>query len=255
VKSKSVDEVGRLTEDFNTMVKELKSIDALRQDLVSNVSHEIRTPITSIKGFVETLQEGAINNPDDARRFLGIIAKHADRLNSIIEDLLSLSSVEQQADHNQVVFEQTAIQEVLNTAIQMCQLKAQSKDIHISLDCAGDLAAKINPPLLEQAVVNLIDNAMKYSAPGKPVRVEASRADDTVRISVRDQGCGIDTEHLPRLFERFYRVDKARSRQLGGTGLGLSIVKHIALAHGGNVNVESVVGQGSTFTITLPVAS
>ena len=104
-------------------------------------------------------------------------------------------------------------------------------------------------------MVNLIDNAIKYSAPGKSVRVEASRADDTVRISVRDQGCGIDTEHLPRLFERFYRVDKARSRQLGGTGLGLSIVKHIALAHGGNVNVESVVGQGSTFTITLPSAS
>jgi two-component system, OmpR family, phosphate regulon sensor histidine kinase PhoR len=236
-------------------VTRLRRLENLRRDFVANVSHELKTPITSIKGFVETLQEGAVNHPDDARRFLGIIAKHADRLNSIIEDLLSLSRVEQQADHNQVVLEQTAVKDFLNTAIQMCQIKAQSKDIPIVLDCPGDLVAKINPTLLEQAVVNLIDNAIKYSARGKPIRVEASRAADAIRLSVRDQGCGIDAEHLPRLFERFYRVDKARSRQLGGTGLGLSIVKHIALAHGGHVNVESIVGQGSTFTITLPGAS
>jgi two-component system phosphate regulon sensor histidine kinase PhoR len=236
-------------------VTRLRRLETLRRDFVANVSHELKTPITSIKGFVETLREGAVNNPDDARRFLEIIAKHADRLNSIIEDLLSLSRVEQQTEHSQVVLEQAAIEDSLNTAIQMCQIKAQSKDIHITLNCSDDLVAEINPPLLEQAVINLIDNAIKYSAPGKSVRVEASRAADAVRISVRDQGCGIDAEHLPRLFERFYRVDKARSRQLGGTGLGLSIVKHIAVAHGGSVNVESAVGQGSTFTITLPVAS
>ena len=236
-------------------VTRLRRLENLRRDFVANVSHELKTPITSIKGFVETLQEGAVNHPDDARRFLGIIAKHADRLNSIIEDLLSLSSVEQQADHSQVVLEQTVVKDFLNIAIQMCQIKARSKNIHITLDCSGDLVANINPPLLEQAVVNLIDNAMKYSAPGKPVRVEASRADDAIRIAVRDEGCGIDAEHLPRLFERFYRVDKARSRQLGGTGLGLSIVKHIALAHGGNVHVDSVVGRGSVFTITLPAVS
>ena len=234
-------------------VTRLRKLENLRRDFVANVSHELKTPITSIKGFVETLQEGAVNNPEDAQRFLGIIAKHADRLNSIIEDLLSLSRIEQQAEVSQVALENAPVRDVLNAAIQLCQPKAVPKDIRITLDCPQGLTATINPPLLEQAVVNLIDNAVKYSSPGKPIQVRAAASDDAIRISVRDEGCGIAAEHLSRIFERFYRVDKARSRQLGGTGLGLSIVRHIALAHGGSVNVTSTVGQGSTFTITLPV--
>jgi two-component system phosphate regulon sensor histidine kinase PhoR len=233
-------------------VTRLRKLENLRREFVANVSHELKTPITSIKGFVETLQEGAVNHPEDAQRFLGIIAKHADRLNSIIEDLLSLSRIEQQSDFSQVALETASVRDVLNTAVQLCQPKAAQKDIRITLDSPPALAAKINAPLLEQAVVNLIDNAVKYSNPGKPITLRASADAGAVRISVEDQGCGVPAEHLPRIFERFYRVDKARSRQLGGTGLGLSIVRHIALAHGGSVDVSSVVGQGSTFTITLP---
>ena len=236
-------------------VTRLRKLENLRREFVANVSHELKTPITSIKGFVETLQEGAMNQPEDARRFLGIIAKHADRLNSIIEDLLSLSRIEQHSDFSQVALESASIREVLNSALQLCQPKAQAKDIKVALECPAALTAKINPPLLEQAIVNLIDNAVKYSNPGKPIVLRASADAGAVRISVEDQGCGIPAEHLPRVFERFYRVDKARSRQLGGTGLGLSIVRHIALAHGGSVDVSSVVGQGSTFTISLPAAA
>lgn len=232
-------------------VTRLRKLENLRRDFVANVSHELKTPITSIKGFVETLQEGAVNQPEDAQRFLGIIAKHADRLNSIIEDLLSLSRIEQQSDLSPVELETAPLREVLNSAIQLCQPKAGAKNIKIALDCEPALTARINPPLLEQAVANLIDNAVKYSNPGKPVIVRATADSGVVRISVEDQGPGIAAEHLPRIFERFYRVDKARSRQLGGTGLGLSIVRHISLAHGGTVGVQSTVGQGSTFTITL----
>ncbi len=233
-------------------VTRLRKLENLRREFVANVSHELKTPITSIKGFVETLQEGAVNHPEDARKFLGIIAKHADRLNSIIEDLLSLSRIEQQSDLSQVAVEDARVQDVLNAAIQLCQPKAQAKDVAISLECSPALTAKVNPPLLEQAVVNLIDNAVKYSGAGQPVRVRAAGGEGGVTISVQDQGPGIPAEHLPRIFERFYRVDKARSRQLGGTGLGLSIVRHIVLAHGGNVDVSSTVGAGSTFTIALP---
>ncbi len=233
-------------------VTRLRKLENLRRDFAANVSHELKTPITSIKGFVETLLEGAVNHPDDARRFLGIIAKHTDRLNSIIEDLLSLSRIEQQAEISQVPLERASIRDVLNTAVQLCQTKAAARDIRIEIDCPPDLAAHINAPLMEQAIVNLIDNAVKFSVPGKPVLVRAAASEESVLISIRDEGPGIAAEHLPRIFERFYRVDKARSRQLGGTGLGLSIVRHIVLAHGGQVDVDSTVGMGSTFTIALP---
>ncbi len=233
-------------------VTRLRKLENLRRDFVANVSHELRTPITSIKGFVETLQDGAIDHPEDARRFLEIIARHADRLNAIIEDLLNLSRVEQQSETSQVELASAPIKTVVSAAVQVCQVQAQAKGVPIDVRCAEGLSAPVNAPLLEQAVINLIDNAVKYSPAGKPVRVEATRSGDDVVIAVCDSGCGIDAEHLPRLFERFYRVDKARSRQLGGTGLGLAIVKHIALAHGGSVGVESTVGQGSVFTIRIP---
>ena len=236
-------------------VTRLLRLEKIRREFVANVSHEIKTPITAIKGFVETLLDGAVENHEDAERFLEIIGKHVDRLEAIIEDLLSLSRIEQEAGREEVVLDEGRLKDVLETAIQICEAGAMAKKIEIELSCAEEIVAKIDPQLLEQAVVNLIDNAIKYSNDGGIVRVEALQGENEIIISVHDQGCGIEKEHLPRLFERFYRADKARSRQLGGTGLGLAIVKHIAQAHGGRVAVESIPGKGSIFSIHLPKAS
>jgi two-component system phosphate regulon sensor histidine kinase PhoR len=220
---------------------------------VANVSHEIKTPLTAIKGFVETLHQGSVDNPEETARFLGIVRKHVDRLNSIITDLLSLSRIEQEDEARAIKFEVRHIREVFTTAMQICRSKAEQKQIEINQSCPDELQAKFDPSLLEQAVVNLLDNAIKYSDSGSMVSLKAVRYDGSVRISIEDQGIGIAKKHLPRLFERFYRVDKARSRKLGGTGLGLAIVKHIAQAHGGRITVESKLGEGSTFTLELPV--
>jgi len=234
-------------------ITRLRQLENIRREFVANVSHELKTPITSIKGFVETLRDGAINDPEDTRRFLAIIARQTDRLNSIIEDLLSLSKIEEGTEKQQIVLEYGKIKNVLTSAIQSCELKAKNKGIALNLTCNEMLRANINAQLLEQAVVNLIDNAIKYSDDGKSVEVSGIKNGEGVLVSVRDHGCGIEEKHLPRLFERFYRADKARSRELGGTGLGLAIVKHIALAHSGNVDVHSVPGQGSIFRIRLPL--
>ena len=233
-------------------VTRLRRLENIRRDFVANVSHEIKTPVTAIKGFVETLHDGSIRNSRDAERFLGIIGKHVDRLNAIIEDLLSLSRIEQDVEREEIVLEEGSIRDVLLTAIQVCEVKAASKNIRVALSCKEDLKARINPPLLEQAVVNLLDNAIKYSDSESTIRVQARKTNDQIILSVHDEGCGIGKEHSHRLFERFYRVDKARSRQLGGTGLGLAIVKHITQAHGGHVSVESTPGKGSTFSLHLP---
>ncbi|MBN1269069.1 MAG: PAS domain-containing protein, partial [Kiritimatiellae bacterium] len=233
-------------------VTRLRRLENVRRDFVANVSHELKTPITSIKGFVETLLDGAAEDAGAARRFLEIIAKQADRLNAIVTDLLSLSRIEQEADRREIELVEAPLREVIESALQACRPRAKEKEVALQLACDAGLRARLSPDLLEQAVINLVDNAVKYSEAGQPVRVEASASASEVRISVRDEGCGIAKEHLPRLFERFYRVDKARSRTLGGTGLGLSIVKHIAQAHGGSVDVESEPGKGSMFTIRLP---
>jgi two-component system phosphate regulon sensor histidine kinase PhoR len=144
------------------------------------------------------------------------------------------------------------ISDILRTAVQVCHIRADAKEVRIDTSCPEEIRASVDPPLLEQAVVNLLDNAIKYSEEGKGVQVEASQGDHEIIISVRDQGCGIEKRHLSRLFERFYRVDKARSRQLGGTGLGLAIAKHIVQAHAGRLTVESTPGKGSVFSIHLP---
>jgi two-component system phosphate regulon sensor histidine kinase PhoR len=230
----------------------MRRLEDVRRDFVANVSHELRTPITSIKGFAETLLEGALKEPEKAERFLQIIAKHSDRLNAIVEDLLSLSSLEVGSQTRKITFESAPIRPVLDSVVAMSTIKAEDKDIAVEIDCGGEIHARINTVLLEQAVLNLVDNAVKYSEPKSRVRIEARKESDMITIAVRDSGCGIAREHQHRIFERFYVVDKSRSRKLGGTGLGLAIVKHIAEVHGGYVTLESSPGSGSTFTIHLP---
>jgi len=236
-------------------VTRLVKLENIRKDFVANVSHEIKTPITAIKGFVETLRDGAMQSPKDAERFLGIIQNHVLRLESLVEDLLSLSRIEEETEKEAISLEDKSIKEVLAGALQLCQVKAEPKQIRMVLSCKEDVVARINPSLLEQAVVNLLDNAVKYSEPGKSVWVEMDTKEQEILMRVRDEGCGIAKQHQERLFERFYRVDKARSRKLGGTGLGLAIVKHIMEAHGGRVSVESQLGRGSIFTLHLPRGS
>lgn len=236
-------------------VTRLERLEKVRREFVANVSHELKTPITSIKGFVETLRDGAIRRPADAQKFLEIVAKQADRMNSIVEDLLLLSRVEQDAREEKVVLEHTPLKGVVLEAVQVCELKAHEKDIKITVNSPDGVSARINAALLEQAVINLLDNAIKYSEPGRPVDVTVEETAAEVVIRVVDRGSGIEPQHLSRIFERFYRVDKARSRKLGGTGLGLAIAKHIVQAHGGTITVESTPGAGSTFSIHLPKAA
>jgi two-component system phosphate regulon sensor histidine kinase PhoR len=233
-------------------VTQIRRLENVRRDFVANVSHELRTPVTSIQGFVETLLEKGADNPEQIERYLKIIAKHSNRLNAIIEDLLSLSCLEEDAERSRVSFEEIALRPVLDTAIELTQIKASEKNVAINVSCNEQIKARVNSALLEQAIVNLVDNAIKYSKPDSSVRIDVEQLPDEITIAVVDGGCGIERKHLSRLFERFYVVDKSRSRNLGGTGLGLAIVKHIAQVHNGSVTVQSTLGQGSTFTIHLP---
>lgn len=233
-------------------ITRLKKLENIRRDFVANVSHEIKTPITAIKGFVETLRDGEVKDEKDRERFLGIVSNHVNRLEAIINDLLKLSRIEKESETDGIKFTVENIINALDTSIQICRPNAKEKNIKISLDCDEKISAKINSPLLEQAIVNLLDNAVKYSENDKEVKISGYAKENDIVIEVADEGRGIEKEHLPRLFERFYRVDKARSRKLGGTGLGLAIVKHIIQAHGGTVNVESTPGKGSVFTIKIP---
>jgi two-component system, OmpR family, phosphate regulon sensor histidine kinase PhoR len=236
-------------------VTKLRRLETIRRDFVANVSHELRTPITSIRGYVETLLDGALDNRDDSIRFLQIVLRQSERLNAIIDDLLVLSRIEQESREKEIVLQDGDLYQVLTAAVQTCHLEADKVGVHFVLDCPENLFAAMNATLLEQAVVNLLVNAIKYSRQGDTVTLKAGAVGGPearkVVISVKDTGCGIGKEHLPRLFERFYRSDRARSRADGGTGLGLAIVKHIVQAHGGKIDVQSREGVGSEFLISL----
>ncbi len=233
-------------------VTRIRQLENMRREFVANVSHELRTPITSIKGFVETLMEMDPEEISAAPRFLQTITRQTDRLNAIIEDLMLLSRLDQESDKRQIPLRNRRIKKVLLSAIDTCSMRANEKGVTVELECPDDLIGAVERRLLEQAVVNLIDNAIKYTEGDEPVRVTARRDNDRIVIAVTDHGCGIPEEHHARLFERFYRVDRARSRKLGGTGLGLAIVKHIVQAHYGSIGVRSAPGEGSSFFIYLP---
>lgn len=233
-------------------ITRIRRLENLRKEFVANVSHELRTPLTSIKGFVETIRTGDYNLPEEVNNFLKIISTKSDNLCSIVEDILTLSSIERDHEHREINFAPENLFTVLQDAIKTCNWRAETKKISINLTCNSDFKVFINAPLIEQAVVNLIDNAIKYCNDSKTLAINAVALYNEIVISVADEGLGIAEEHLGRIFERFYRVDKARSRKLGGTGLGLSIVKNIVVAHNGRVTVKSEVGKGSTFRIHLP---
>jgi two-component system phosphate regulon sensor histidine kinase PhoR len=231
---------------------ELEKLERVRKDFVINVSHELRTPLASIQGYTETLLDGALNDPDHNMRFLGIIRHNAERLARLTEDLLTLSRIEQK--RKKFEFEVHFANRLIHDAVEMIRPIAGKSDIRLQEEPAPeDTAVWCDSEAVSQVLSNLLDNAIKYTPAGGQITVGAHPIGDAVEFYVRDTGIGIPEEDLPRLFERFYRVDKARSRELGGTGLGLSIVKHLVAAHNGAIRVESTVGQGSTFYFTLPV--
>ena len=230
----------------------LKQLERTREEFVANVSHELRTPLSLIKGYVETLLDGAQNNPEVAERFLKIIERNANRLDLLIQDLLTISALE--SEKIKLNLQPVELRTLAGKVLTDLNAKAENKNVAL-VNELPELLANGDVNRLDQVLANLVDNAIKYGrAQGSVVVGGKKRDDGRLEIFVRDDGPGIPAEALDRVFERFYRVDKARSRDQGGTGLGLSIVKHIVQAHGGEVRVESEVGKGATFFFTLPVA-
>lgn len=231
-------------------ITEVRKLETMRRDFVANVSHELKTPLTSIKGFVETLLEGALEDKENSRHFLEIIRNHAERLDSLIDDLLDLSKIESR--QVKLDFSQVNLQKLCSEVISGFKSQLKKKNIEASSMIADSLVATADKGKLHQVLVNLIGNAVKFNKESGFIKVSVQDNHDSIKVFIEDSGLGIPEKDLKRIFERFYRVDKARSRDLGGTGLGLSIVKHIIELHGGTVGVESVEGLGSKFWFTLP---
>jgi len=232
-------------------ISRLKELEKIRQDFVANVSHELRTPLTTIKGYTETLLDGALRE-EVAPQFLQVIQKHADRLAKIVEDLLTLSQIE--SKEFQLRIEKISLSEFVGDIFDFIKEAADKKEISISSHVnPSTLTVRADRGHLEQILINLLDNAIKYTHGGGKIKVSVIERDQReIEFSIKDDGIGIPKEDLPRIFERFYRVDKGRSQESGGTGLGLSIVKHLVQAHGGRIWVESRLGEGSAFHFTIP---
>lgn len=234
-------------------ITELERVDRMRKDFVINVSHELRTPLAAIQGYAETLLDGAIDEPDTNRRFVKILWQNAERLAQLTSDLMTLSQIEVNA--REFTFLPHSVKDLLGQATDSIRALTEKKQIHVQVEAVPEnLEVECDPGAIHQIMNNLLDNAAKYTPEGGQISVGARHIGSEVEFYVRDTGIGITSEHIPRLFERFYRVDKARSRALGGTGLGLAIVKHLVLAHHGHVRVESQVGVGSTFYFRIPIA-
>ena len=235
-------------------ITELRRLERVRQDFVANVSHEFRTPLTAIQGFAETLLGGALEDEKNNRRFLEIIRDHAARLGRLTDDLLKLARIE--AGKLEVEFQPVSVAELVESCAAIALMKASHREIALNLSYPPSLPAVLgDASLLREVIQNLLDNAVQYTPPGGSVNLTASLRDHEAVITVADTGIGIPLADQERIFERFYRVDAARSREVGGTGLGLSIAKHIVEAHGGRLWVESTVGQGSQFHFSVPLAA
>lgn len=230
-------------------VTDLERLERIRKDFVANVSHELRTPLAAIRGYAETLLEGALDDRENRRKFVEIIQAHAIRLNNIASDLLALSELDSGRSPQPA---RVSIRESLEAALRTVESEAGVRGIRIVCGEIEDMEVLGQRLRLEQALVNLLDNALKFNRPGGEVRVQAARTGSEARITIADTGIGIPSADVPRIFERFYRVDKARSREVGGTGLGLSIVRHTVEQMNGRTFVESELGKGSTFTVVLP---
>jgi two-component system phosphate regulon sensor histidine kinase PhoR len=235
-------------------VTDLRRLERVRQDFVANVSHEFKTPLTAIQGFAETLLAGAVDDPKNNRRFLEIIRDHAVRLARVTDDLLKLARIE--AGKLELEFSAVGILDLIEGCAETTLLKASRKKISFGIEVpAGLPAVRGDASLLHEVLQNLLDNAIQYTPPGGRVAVGAAAGPQEVTVTISDSGIGIPLAEQERIFERFYRVDAARSREAGGTGLGLSIAKHIVEAHDGRLWVESAVGRGSKFSFSVPLAS
>ncbi|HYE65385.1 MAG TPA: ATP-binding protein [Pyrinomonadaceae bacterium] len=233
-------------------ITQLEHLERVRQEFLSNVSHELRTPLTAILAFVETLEEGAVDDLENNRRFLSVIRKNAVRMHNLIDDILELSAIE--AGKVLIEPKDVGLHSVVSDVITALAARADSRRITIRNEVPAGATVFADARRLEQMLTNLIDNAIKFNREGGVVKIRHEQGARDL-ISITDTGEGIPVEHVERIFERFYRVDRARSRELGGTGLGLAIVKHLARAHGGEVSVHSKIGEGSTFIIDLPASS
>ena len=258
VRIKSRDELGELAKSFNTMADELqhqmenlRRMDRMRTDFVANVSHELKTPLTLIRGYIETLEDRAMDDKKAATKFISIIKEHADRLANIVNDLLSLSELELSDDSvHKTEFD---LKEIIDEiSLGFGHALADKKQMLTVSSQGGDLTIRADHDKIEQVFVNLIDNAVKYTKESGCIELSLVELDREVCVTVQDNGIGIPREHRERIFERFYRVDKARSRDLGGTGLGLSIAKHIVLAHNGKISIESEFNKGTKISVILP---
>jgi len=231
-------------------VTEVRRLESMRRDFVANVSHELRTPVTSIRSAAETLVDGALSDPAAAQSFVGIIDRNAARLQQLVEDLLDLSRIESRGF--KLSFEAIELKPIFSQVLGLFRERASKKNVALQERVVGELPkVRADRRALEHVLTNLVDNAVKYCGPGTHVWLNVALRADIVTVSVEDDGPGIDERHLPRVFERFYRVDAGRSRDVGGTGLGLSIVKHLVEAMGGTVSVESQLNRGTTFSFTL----
>jgi two-component system phosphate regulon sensor histidine kinase PhoR len=230
-------------------ITDLERLERVRQEFLSNVSHELRTPLTSIITFVETLEEGALDDNENSRRFLSVIRRNSERMRTLVEDIMELSAIE--SGGTRLDARQVRLSPIVQEAAGALAAKAEARGVRILNEVSPEAVVRADPTRLEQMLLNLVDNAIKFSRGGGTVTIRHEQGTRDL-ISVADTGEGIAPEHLPRIFERFYRVDRARSRALGGTGLGLAIVKHLARAHGGEATVRSAPGEGSAFTVELP---
>lgn len=254
----SHDEIGTLAAAINGMaeklsndITQLRKLERVRSEFLGNVSHELRTPIFSLQGFLETLLDGAVDDPAVNKDFLEKAYRHATRLNALLSDLIEISRIE--SGEMKMSFRFVPLLPLLKEGIEELEPAAKRKDIRILLEpgVENDVKVYADEERLKQVVINLLDNAVKYTDPGGSVVCRTRKEDGSCAVEVEDTGCGIPQEHISRIFERFYRVDRDRSREVGGTGLGLAIVKHIVEAHGGSIRVRSEAGKGSTFTFVL----